>query len=57
MKYGPGSNAATTRKEDCMAISTTQPTFLNPRQVAAKTYILPSYLPVPGLGILPVNVF
>jgi glyoxylase-like metal-dependent hydrolase (beta-lactamase superfamily II) len=40
-----------------MAISTTQPTFLNPRQVAAKTYILPSYLPVPGLGILPVNAF
>lgn len=35
----------------------TQPVLFEPRQVAPETYSLPGYLPVPGLGILPVNAF
>jgi glyoxylase-like metal-dependent hydrolase (beta-lactamase superfamily II) len=34
-----------------------QPTLLAPRKVAADLYEIASYLPVPGLGILPVNAF
>lgn len=33
------------------------PTMFEPRQVAEDTLILPSFLPVPGFGVLPVNAF
>lgn len=33
------------------------PTMFEPRQVAEDTHILPSFLPVPGFGLLPVNAF
>jgi hypothetical protein len=33
------------------------PTMFEPRQVAEDTHILPSFLPVPGFGVLPVNAF
>lgn len=33
------------------------PTFFEPQKVTSDIYVLRSYFPVPGLGILPVNAF
>ncbi len=33
------------------------PTMFGAREVAPDTFCLPSYFPLPGLGILPVNAF
>lgn len=33
------------------------PTLFDARSITSETYLLPSYLPVPGAGILPVNAF
>src|SRR5687767_2917119 len=33
------------------------PTMFEPREVAADTTCLPSFLPIPGHGVLPVNAF
>jgi hypothetical protein len=34
-----------------------QPQMLSPRPVAPDTYALNAYLPLPGLGVLPINAF
>jgi len=34
-----------------------KPTMFEPYQVAPDIEVLPSYFPIPGLGILPINVF
>jgi flavorubredoxin len=34
-----------------------KPTMFEPYQVAPDTHVLPSYFPIPGLGIIPVNAF
>lgn len=33
------------------------PTLLDPVRVAPEVHLLPAYFPIPGLGILPMNVF
>ncbi len=34
-----------------------QPTLMPSRRVGADTDLLPAYVPLPGLGVLPVNAY
>ncbi len=33
------------------------PTMLPPQQVAPDTHLIPAYLPIPGMGVLPIHAF
>lgn len=33
------------------------PTMLSPLQVAPDTHLIPAYLPIPGMGVIPINAF
>lgn len=41
------------QREDPMEM----PTIFEPERVATQTFVLPSFVPLPGLGVLPVNAY